>query len=185
MTNVIINTDKLNNDARKLKAKQVEKEMNFVINSAYFKGHFLNYVGKVKNSEADWSSKTIEEIFEHFMAGPELLNNVKDYIIDIEIDDYYKGRSSVIAYTYSSIKTIYVNTKFYDYSTTKECGSNLCHESAHKLGFGEPICYAINTAYELTWNLLFSSSQEEPNDRPIVCKRTWRTLWLKKVCYFV
>jgi len=124
------------------------------------------------------------------MEGAEVLDPEVDYEIDIYVDDYYSLKK-VIGYTYRNTKYQYVNSRYFDKRSTKLIGSNVLHEYGHKLGFGHDfrrtkrrpfsVCYQLNDIYEECYDQLMGNLPQ----RIKKCYRSWRTLWLKKYCYWV
>ena len=189
---VLINVEKLDNDLRKTKAIKVAAEMEIIINLQLFKDNFISILERsdYRNGElSGWKNKTSLEIYDHFMSGAETLTPQKDGVMNIEVDDYYTFKS-VFGYTMEHIPTIFTNTKYFDVNTTKEIGSNFCHEWGHKIGFDHDfkstyrrnfsLCYLLNLIYEKTYNQHFGLIVD---DQKIYCKRKWYAPW-KKVCWY-
>ena len=124
------------------------------------------------------------------MNGAEVLDPVIDNEWDIFIDGYFSMKR-VIGYTMRNIKTIFVNTKYFDTRHKALVGSNIVHEYGHKLGFSHDfratadrpfsICYQLNLCYEAAYSKIYNVYPEIKT----VCKRNWKFLWLKKTCYRV
>lgn len=164
---VELDGSKLNTCERRQKASDVAQEMEIIINSEVFKDKFYqelmnrNYhVGETSK----WKDTHPTEIIAHFYSGWERLRPMDDYIFQIDIDDYWTFKR-VIGYTKSNISTVFVNTKYFDKRSLMLCGSNICHERGHNIGFThdfrntkrrkDSVCYILNDVYEFTHNKLF------------------------------
>lgn len=171
----------LNTQERRDKATLVAQEMFFVVNHPSFKKRFLAMDFHGERSE--WKDRTIEEIWDHFCEGAEILTPEKDGEVDLYVDDYYSPGSTV-GKTSPTDKFIYCNTKFFDSNSTKYVGSNFFHEWGHKIGFDHDfrataardfsICYQINEIYEAVWEEIYGRPQA---DLVQVCYRAWPYFW--------
>lgn len=182
-TVVKINYEKLDTPERRQKALLVENEMNIVLTSEVFKQMLLLTLGRKAYNTGEmspWKDKAPILIYNHIMAGGEVLTPAKDMSIDIDVDDYYSIKK-VVGYTTRNSKTIHVNTKYYDSRPSKLIGSNLLHEYGHKIGFEHAffrtktrdlsLCYLLNYVYELSWDTIFK--KPHALERVLVCKRKW------------
>jgi len=169
MITVTINSDKLDTQERKLKAFEIEKEMELVLNSDLFRSKILG-LRDAFGETSNWRTAPNIKIWEHIESGREILSPDLDNDLDIILDDYYTLKR-VIGYGYPSTPTIYVNTRYFDAVDLsaanhhrKNAGSNFLHEYFHKLGFAHDfsstsrrpysLCYLGNTVYEECWDEL-------------------------------
>jgi len=189
ITKITIDASKIDTQERKDKLEIVAQEMHRVLNSTIFRDKVM--LMKKHGERSKWKDKTNLEIYNHIMSGQEVLNGEEvDYELDIFVDDYFSLKR-VIGYTYPSIKTIFVNTRYFDKRNTRDIGSNILHETGHKLGFSHDfratkdrpysICYQLNKVYEECHNILMGTVISKVK----VCHRSWKTLWLKKYCYWI
>lgn len=182
-TRIEIDGRKLNNAARITKARLVQDEMELVINSDHFKHALIKKLDRRPyhlGEKSQFKDALPEEIYLHLRRGAEVLSPKNDFIWQIEIDDYFSLKR-VIGYTLQNIKTIFVNTRYYDKFGSKKIGSNICHEQGHKLGFkhdfwntknrGNSLCYLLNEVYEEVWEIMFGTNSER--DLVKVCYRYW------------
>lgn len=170
--------------------------MNIVLNHEIFHKVLLDILDNSPYGSGElsdfkyWNPK---DLIEYFFDGSEKLSPIKDGVMNIDLDDYYTIKK-VIGYTNKNTPTIFTNTKYFDKRTSKLIGSFFCHEYGHKKGFDHhffntkvrqfSLSYLLNVAYEKAWELIFNGDQAAA-DKKIVCKRTWKTLFLKKVCYAI
>lgn len=185
-----INADKLNTEERRLKAHVVAGEMHTIFNSPDFEKNLLEELEDIHGELSLWRKDSPKEIFECIMNASEKLTPGTDYEMDLFVDDYYTPKR-VIGHTYDSDRFIYTNTKYFDSYPTKRIGSNFGHEWGHKLGFDHDfkatkrrdfsICYAINRAYEKSWDEIFG--EPSANDKVLVCKKRFfffqKCTWVK------
>lgn len=185
ITKINIDASKIDTEERYQKIQDVALELHTVINSKIFMDQVLKMRKHGERSKyKDYSNM---EIYRMIMNGAETLDPVVDNEWDIFIDDYFSWKR-VIGYTMRNIKTIFVNTRYFDSRPRVLCGSNIVHEYGHKLGFSHDfratavrpfsICYQLNNCYEVAYRKIF-------NMKPIkktVCKRSWKSLWLRRVC---
>jgi hypothetical protein len=176
------NIDGLKTQRRKDIATVTHARAEFVINSNEFKRQILELmVEPLTHEKSDWKDARPMEIYEHFISGSEVLSPTKDNEMDIDLAAWSRMFSRVVGWTKPDIKTIYVNTKFYDNGSHKSRGSNLVHEYGHKLGFKHPfkrpfhkcICYRLNTAFENAYDSIF------PDEKPEV--KTLRRSWWRRL----
>jgi len=168
---VKIDARKLNTDKRKQIAKTIEDEMSIVINSPNFKRIFTYLIDlnqtRIANPLAETSNYKYlgsDRLYHLFMSGWEELAPDEDKVLNVELDDYYSVKR-VIGYTYPNIRTIFVNTKYFDRRHTMLSGSNIVHEYGHKLGFNHTfknnsyrkysLCYLLNDIYEQAYREIF------------------------------
>lgn len=188
ITTVNIDASKLDTQERIDKMTQVAIEMHRVLNSKIFMDGVLRM--KKHGERSKYINYSNTEIYQMIMKGAEVLDPVVDYELDIFVDDYYSFKR-VIGYTYANTKTVFVNTKYFDTNSARGVGSNILHEYGHKLGFGHDfrstsarpysICYQLNKIYEDCHRKLYS---DLVTSKVKYCYRSWKTLWLKKYCYW-
>ena len=187
ITRINLDATKINSQVRKDKLTRVAQELHTVINSRIFMDAIIK-MKPMKGELSIWKDATNMSIYKHIMSGAETLDPVEDYELDIYVDDYYSLKW-VIGYTRPSIKTIYINSRYFDKRTTKLIGSNILHEQGDKLGFKHAfrkpsrscICYQLNDIYETCYDRIFGKGQA---NKVKVCYRPWKFLKLKKVCYW-
>ena len=178
MVLVKINTDKLNNRERKQKAILIAKEMEHIFNHSTFRNIFIKTIqkeidnGNFKKGEKSYlrDTKNAQDLYKFFMNGSEVLNPEANKVIDIFVDDYYTLKG-VIGYTYPSINTMFVNTRFFDKRSTKLCGSNITHEYTHKKGAKHSFkrnyyrqfsfSYLMNNIYEMSYELIYENKKQK------------------------
>lgn len=187
ITTINIDASKIKTQERKDKLAIVAQELHRVINSTLFRDKVMRI--KKQGELSKFKDQPNSMIYNHIMSGKEVLDKEEDFEMDIFINDYFSLKR-VIGYTKPSIKTIFVNTRYFDKRTTKLIGSNILHEYGHKLGFKHAfrktknrhlsLCYELNRIYEECYDTLFGIPQYKT-----ICYRSWKTLWIKKTCYKV
>ena len=111
----------------------------------------------------------------------------------------YYSNNSTVGYRNVGSPTIYTNRKFHAGASACANASNLFHEVSHVIGFGHDkkanknrpysVPYSINAAFSaccLCEGVLDCKIAEKPAERSkvYVCYRSWKTLWIKKKCYW-
>jgi ssRNA-specific RNase YbeY (16S rRNA maturation enzyme) len=147
-------------------------------------------------------------IYEMFMSGIDEMNKAADKDIDVFPKMYYKN-NSVIGFTNPLTVTTNINRKFFTDYDAADIGHNAVHEYLHKMGFDhnsasdhDSVPYAIGFLVETCireyWlhpelyndivvtepPVVVTPVEPIPVKLEYVCYRSWKTLWLKKVCYW-
>ena len=187
ITKININATRVDTGERKLKLERVTMEMHRILNSQLFRDKVI--MMKPWGETSKWKGGNTVAIYNHIMSGAEALSPEQDYEIDIYVDDYYSLKK-VIGYTYKNTKYQYVNTRYFDKRQTDKIGANILHEYGHKLGFGHDfrrtkrrphsICYLLGDIYIECYRKLMGNLPQTVK----VCRRSWKTLWLKKTCFW-
>lgn len=140
-----------NTSARRVKYEKAIQVVQDVIRDPEFKKRVLahTYGGKVGFAS---SSKTPAQVYKHMMDGNETLQNTVDNEMDLEVRFYYANNSTV-GYTYSSVKYIYVNTKFFDSYKLSSVAANMIHEWLHKLGYGHDSSSTSRRPYSVPYGV--------------------------------
>jgi len=168
---VKVDVSRLDTNKRKTKAKNAAIRMQTVLNSNDFKIRLLTELSENMNGElSKWKYAKPVEIYNRIISGAVSLDENKDGVIDIQMDDYYSFKK-VIGYTKKNIQTIFVNTKYFDRRSHKQIGSNLTHEYGHKCGFSHhfrntsvrnrSICYILNDVFESAYDAIFVETPKE------------------------
>lgn len=157
-----------------------------IINSAEFKDRFLSLPLEQTNNMSPI------EIYQLFMSGKDKFNKVEDKDIDIYITMYYSWKNT-IGYTYPSTWFTWINRKYFSRFSRAEIAGNIIHEYMHNLGFNhrKPTDY-MSVPYATGYLVrdMIKEIDDEGLITPIhqkkkaVYKRSWKYLWLKKVCYW-
>ena len=185
---VVINTSKMELH-RHERCQQIAKEMELIFNSSLFKEKFLAM--KPVGELSEWrNEERLPELYNYIMSGANILDPVKDGVIEIELDDYYKRFGSAVGYTYPNTRTIFVNTKYFDSFNNKYAGSNIAHELCHKCGAEHDfkstarrpysVPYLVNNIYEQCHDILIGNKNEELPEWVQVCYRPWYRFGFKK-----
>lgn len=163
--------EKLNTIERRAFARETILRFTTVVNSPEFLQCFLEEMQDIHGELSEYKDHSPAELYRYFMDGSEKLSPEVDGVINLEIDDYYSFKR-VIAYTKKHIKTIFVNTKYFDNTTHCAAGSNFCHEYGHKKGFLHDfwatarrpfsICYKINRAFERAYAMIYGAPTPAP-----------------------
>lgn len=185
ITKINIDASKIDTEERYQKIQDVAFEIHTVLNSTIFRDLVMKM--KKHGERSKYKDYSNAEIYQILMKGAETLDPVEDYEWDIYIDDYFSLKR-VIGYTKRNIKTIFVNTRFFDTRHRALCGSNIVHEQSHKLGFSHDfrstkdrpfsVSYQLNICYEKAFSKIYNIYPEVK----VICRRSWKYLWLKKIC---
>lgn len=148
-----------------------------ICNSELFKEKFL--AADFHGETSQWKHNTNEQIFDHFMAGAEVLQPEIDSEADIDLTIFNpKPWSSVVGYTYSNTARQWINRKFFWSLKLYQVAGNIVHEWGHKLGFGHDykrtarrpfsICYQLNRIIkECFFELGFATAPTIPTKRRV------------------
>lgn len=152
------------------------KLLDRVTHSDCFAKYLKDYEGLINNKD-----QTREELISELRSGKPALNFVM----------YYSLRSTV-GYTYADSDTIWFNRRFHKNFSPAESVANLAHERSHKLGYSHDFYRTARRPSQVPY-VVGSASKACVNDadydlskreRVRVCYRSWKTLWLKKNCFW-
>lgn len=148
------------------------------------------------------------EVYNLIMTGAEKLSPEADYEVDIWVEAYHSN-NNVVGWTTPKVVWTYLNRKFFSFYSYAEVACNAFHEWLHKLGFGHvnakdhnSVPYALGYLVEAMIKELIAGKifspiggvlPSDPIKPPVevisfpvkkslICRRTWKTLWIRKVC---
>lgn len=152
------------------------------------------------------------DVWSKILTGSEILSPEEDGDIDVHVEVFSSPFSKVIGYTKENTIKTWINRKFFDRMSPADIAGNMFHEWLHKVGFDHvsekestSVPYALGNlvvemANEMTKGELSLTPLDWDPDTHYVklgetrggvvfsdkmfCKRSWRYLWLKRVCYF-
>lgn len=181
-------------EAEKIKFKQALYYAEEVMNSQEFKTRFLQMPLVQTNG------KTNQQIYEELMSGADKFNQEADGDIDVYITMYYSFRNTV-GYTYPSTWYTWINRKFFSGFNYADVAGNVVHEYMHNMGYDHKratdkwsVPYAVGYLVRdmIKEYLEKPQSSEDTNvpdhikvettNKKLVCYRSWKTLWLTKIC---
>jgi len=162
----------------------------------------INYLTKFSNSE---KSRLHEEVipkineimhgecFKNFIhkrdlkktngkSNAEVYNHLISSTVPISLIMYYSPVSTV-GYTYPGTDQIHMNRKFHNGFSVCKSSANIAHERSHKIKYGHTSRHHKGRPFSVP----YSVGEGFKRCCPVYplkksCSRTWRTLWLKKVC---
>lgn len=188
---VRINTKKLNTQRRVARAIEAANALEIITSSPRFDEEILAMPDEYRLGETSkWKNKSNAELLAHLKSGAEEWNGIADQEIDLEVDDYKKFWSKVVGYMIPGLKTIFVNTKFFDTMKMIKVVSNFCHEWGHTMGLRHSgknlrmsIPYYLNKVIEKLYAELIEG---KPNNAvwKKVCSRSWKSFFFKR-CYLI
>jgi hypothetical protein len=117
------------------KLLQAAELIKRVIASEEFKREVLNHRWQGKRQFANNNGLSNASIYKRIVEGQEVLNRGIDNTMNLNLDSYFQD-TRVIGYTYPSVMTVWMNTKFMNQRTAAKVTETLMHEWLHKLGFG-------------------------------------------------
>jgi len=175
------------------------QKIETIVNTVEFRSNILT------SSFTNRRGLTNLQIYQLIMNGTETLDGSIDHEIDVSVKQYYKN-NKVVGWTTEGSVWTNVNRKFFDGYDDAEVAGNLIHEWLHKLGFDHSSASEHSSVpYQIGYivrdmikdldkgrvfnDLLVAEAGEYPPivliRTPVVkCKRSWKTLWLKKVCWY-
>jgi len=132
-------------------------------------------------------------------SNKEVINHLRSLKGSVPVVMYYSFKN-VVGYRSPPSPTVYTNSKFHNNANACERASNLAHEAVgHSLGNYDhdyyetsrrpySVPYSLNTAFEkccacssTTDCKILETPAKTTKQR--FCYRSWKYLWLKKVCY--
>lgn len=136
--------------SQKAKLEKALEIIKLVIATDEFRTKILNHKYGGKKTFVDNGGYSNQEIYNKILEGAEKLQPTKDNELDIEIEMYTES-SSVVGYTMTNSKRIWVNTKFFNNYTAAGVAHNLMHEWLHKLGFKHSASYSSSRDYTVPY----------------------------------
>jgi len=187
--NINIDTSRLNNSVRVIKARECAAKLLIILRSKQFKSEIVNMDRdkwlRGETSKSSFKQLTNEEIYNKIMSGKEEWNDDEDFEVDLIIDDYYSW-GKVVGYMMPNKPTIFVNTKFFDSMSKLKVVSNMAHEYLHTLGsrhsgynLRDSLPYFMNHIVSKHYYQIFKTETPEPKYKT-ACIRKWYRLWIKK-----
>lgn len=123
-------------------------------------------------------------------SNKEVLEHIRSSRVGIELVSYWSFKSTV-GYTYPNVDKVWMNKRLHDNFTPCRSASNLAHEASHKIGYGHDYRRTQRRPYSVPYsiNAGFTKCCKDPKIgvekvQVQVCYRSWKTLWLKKTCYW-
>ncbi len=129
--------------AMETKIRTAEELIKRVIATDEFRNRVIGYTYNGVKKYVDNGGYTNEQIYQKILDGAETLNKISDNQMDLQIEMYYAGTSTV-GYTYANVSKIYANTKFYNNYTPATITGNMTHEWLHKIGFSHASSYSVS-----------------------------------------
>ncbi len=136
--------------SQKTKLNKALEIIKLVIATDEFRTKILNHKYGGKKTFVDNGGYSNAQIYQKILDGAEKLQPTKDNEMDLEIEMYYES-SSVVGYTMTNSKRIWVNTKFFNNYTAAGVAHNLMHEWLHKLGFKHNANYTSSRDYSVPY----------------------------------
>lgn len=159
-----------------------------VVNSEEFRQELLAHKFEGKPGFAS-TGDSPQEVLAKLIAGAEVLNPVVDHVWSWDVVFYYKANSTV-GYTYPSVTTLWVNTKFMDRYDLADMARNQAHEVTHKLGYGHDfkptkrrpssVPYAVGSIVERLGRKILKGKAPAQNPAPRPVPKT-RLPWWRRI----
>ena len=130
-TNISLVSFTAEQEAKYNKAIEIVK---LVVATEAFRDQVVNFTYAGQKAFIDNKGRTNEQIYQTILDAAETLQPIKNNTMDLEVQLYYAA-NSVVGYTNSGTKRIWVNTKFFNTYKENSVGGNLFHEWLHKLGY--------------------------------------------------
>ena len=137
------------------RACNTEEFKDFILNYSYERVWYTGSLWwKVKHTETvnnfHDTTLTNAQVYQKIIDGAEVLSPVKDGVINIYVDTYYKN-NGVIGYTYPNSKWQWINLKFFRDYTAADVAGNMFHEVLHKYGFDHTFNFTTNRQYSVPY----------------------------------
>jgi len=130
-TNISLVSFTADQEAKYNRAIEIVK---LVVATEAFRDQVVNFTYAGQKAFIDNKGRTNEQIYQTILDAAETLQPIKNNTMDLEVQLYYAA-NSVVGYTNSGTKRIWVNTKFFNTYKENSVGGNLFHEWLHKLGY--------------------------------------------------
>ena len=121
--------------AKEYKLDQSVELLKEIFASPEFRKRIMNHRFKGRRAFAHNKGMSNSQIYYKILAGAEKLLPYQNNAMDVEVELYTKNDSTVIGYTKSLSRRIWMNTKYFNRHSYGEVASHLTHEWLHKLGF--------------------------------------------------
>ena len=89
---------------------------------------------QVTQNQFHYTDDNNAKVLQTIVDAAETLNGVKNHVMDIDEDIYYKSGSTV-GYGYGGSPWQYINRRFFGGFTASDTAGNLSHEWCHKIGY--------------------------------------------------
>lgn len=189
-------------ELEEVEVKLLDKDLN-VLEVKSFKGFTEAEIDRFWKYSDVVDNITHSDCFANYLKKyPDLLNN-KNQSREELIEELrtvkpklnfvmYYANNGTVGYTYANSDTIWMNRKSHRNYSLAESAANLGHERSHKLGYthdfkrtsrrSDQVPYPVGAgikacAYDINYDL-------GERERVKVCYRSWKSLWLKKYCYW-
>jgi len=180
-------------EPEKAKFKKALNYAEEIINSSEFKMRFLQMPLVQANGKSN------EQIYRELMSGADKFNKESDNDIDVHITMYYSFKRTV-GYTYPSTWFTWINRKFFSSFDYADVAGNVVHEYMHNMGYDHiratdkwsvpyAVGYLVRDMIKEFIKEKVSETEKEPDsikfptvNKKLVCYRSWKTLWLTKIC---
>jgi hypothetical protein len=138
--------------AQEEKYNEAIEIVKLVVATEAFRDQVLNFTYAGSKAFIDNKGRTNAEIYQTILDAAETLQPAKNNTIDLEVEMYYAA-TSVVGYTNSGTKRIWVNTKFFDSYKANSVAGNLFHEWLHKLGYGHSSSATVSRPYSVPYGI--------------------------------
>jgi hypothetical protein len=140
------------NASQEEKYNEAIEIVKMVVATEAFRDQVLNFTYAGSKAFIDNKGRTNAEIYQTILDAAETLQPAKNNTIDLEVEMYYAA-NSVVGYTNSGTKRIWVNTKFFDSYKANSVAGNLFHEWLHKLGYGHSSSATASRPYSVPYGI--------------------------------
>lgn len=130
-TNVMLVEFTADQEEKYNKAIEIVK---LVVATEKFRNDILNFTYNGQQAFIDNRGRTNGQIYQSILDAAETLQPLKNNTMDVEVELYY-ANNTVVGYTSSGTRRIWVNTKFFNSYMENSVAGNLFHEWLHKLGY--------------------------------------------------
>ena len=146
-TNITLVSFTADQETKYNKAIEIVK---LVVGTEKFKNDVVNFTYNGSKAFIDNKGLTNAQVYQAILNAAETLQPIKNNKMDLEVELYYAA-TSVVGYTYSGSRRIWVNTKFFNSFKENSVAGNLFHEWLHKLGYTHAVSATTTRPYSIPY----------------------------------
>lgn len=135
--------------AQQQRMAEIFADTQIIVSTDEFREKVYGQYYKGKKGFVDNDGHTNEQVYEKLMAGSEL-GSLPDNIWNLPIALERGGRGT-LGWTYPSTTQIWFNSRYFDGREDSGLSGTICHEYAHKVGFGHAYKSTASRPYSVPY----------------------------------